>query len=402
MFGSGLINRLRALGAQQGGAVVLIFAFTLPVLIFIVGMTIDYGRASKVRTVAATMLDSALLTAGRELSIGGIAEGEVQGRVAALFDAMVAEAGLSSAQNLSVATVVNQADGIISGTLTGQSMAAFGGILGTPAIDIGTNASVSYNTLTVELAMVLDVTGSMGGQKIADLKDAARNLVNILIPEGGSENDKMRIALVPYANSVNVDSFAEDVTGDDDDVCVTERPDPESFTESPPSTMEFPTTGSCPTAVIKPLSDDRSELISSINSYSASGWTAGHIGAAWGWYVLSPDWSPVWPSGSDPAGYNEPDLLKVMVLMTDGKFNTWYQSGIGNSTQQARTLCTEAKQEGVIIYSVAFQAPQSAQNTLRHCATSETDHYFETSTGGALKDAFEQIANEIRNLRLSY
>ena len=118
--------------------------------------------------------------------------------------------------------------------------------------------------------------------------------------------------------------------------------------------------------------------------------------------MLSPDWAPVWPTGSDPVGHDEPDHVKVMVLMTDGQFNQAYQYGIGNSNTQARNLCAAAKQDGIIIYSVAFRAPWSARNLLRQCATTSQNHYFETSTGGALRDAFEAIAIEIRNLRLSY
>ena len=400
MPGSGLIQRLRALFTHQGGGVVILFALTLPILVFIVGISIDYGRASKARTVAATVLDAALLTAGRELSIGGITEGDVQSRVSELFNAMIAEANVTGS-SMSVDTTVNQAAGTISGSVSGHTTAAFGGIIGTPTLEIGTVATVSYNTLTVELSLVLDVTGSMRGQKIADLKEAAKNLINILIPENGSANDKVRIALVPYSNSVNVDTFAEMVTGNAGTRCVTERPQSNAFKDTPPSTALFPTTGTCPTAVIEPLSDNRAELIASIDSYSANGWTAGHIGAAWGWYMLSPDWAPVWPGRSDPEPYSKPDHIKVMVLMTDGQFNTWYQSGIGNSSRQARRVCRNAKRDGVIIYSVAFRAPGSAKNTLRRCATTQADHYFETSTGNALKNAFEAIANEIRNLRLS-
>ena len=69
--------------------------------------------------------------------------------------------------------------------------------------------------------------------------------------------------------------------------------------------------------------------------------------------------------------------------------------------KQAKKICKQAKKEDVIIYTVAFQAPTSAQNLLKKCATSSDEHYFNATTGTALKDAFEAIAIQIRNLRLS-
>ncbi len=63
---------------------------------------------------------------------------------------------------------------------------------------------------------------------------------------------------------------------------------------------------------------DRSSLSSQIDALSAGGSTAGHIGLAWGWYLLSPNFSSILPAESQPADYEEPDVLKVVILMTDG------------------------------------------------------------------------------------
>jgi hypothetical protein len=86
--------------------------------------------------------------------------------------------------------------------------------------------------------------------------------------------------------------------------------------------------------------------------------------------------------------------------MTDGVFNTHYISANGNSTAQALNVCDEMKSKGVIVYSVAFQAPSSAETLLRDCATSG-DTYFNASSGEELRTAFKAVAADLNNLRLT-
>ena len=54
-----------------------------------------------------------------------------------------------------------------------------------------------------EIALVLDNTGSMRGQKLTNLKDAATKLVDSLSSTTKDPND-LRIALVPFTMTVNV------------------------------------------------------------------------------------------------------------------------------------------------------------------------------------------------------
>lgn len=119
-----------------------------------------------------------------------------------------------------------------------------------------------------------------------------------------------------------------------------------------------------------------------------------------GWYTLSPNFNRVWPDDSDAMAYNAKDNLKVLVVMTDGSFNTWFEDGIGDSYAQGRALCSNIKNEDILLYTVAFRAPADAEAFLRGCANGP-GHYFETTTGSALRQAFEEIAKRLRSLRLS-
>ena len=55
---------------------------------------------------------------------------------------------------------------------------------------------------------------------------------------------------------------------------------------------------------------------------SPGGTTAGQLGTAFAWYMLSPNWADIWPADSKPAAYGTAKLRKIAVLMTDGAYNT--------------------------------------------------------------------------------
>jgi hypothetical protein len=158
------------------------------------------------------------------------------------------------------------------------------------------------------------------------------------------------------------------------------------------------------------LSDStrRNTLRSAVDGLAAVGGTAGHIGTAWGWYLLSPNWTSVWPNDSDPRPYGT-DVVKAVLLMTDGAFNTSYKNGNMNSTDvsaagsspyQAMQLCSNMKAAGIMVYSVAFQSPPAAEALLRACASSPAD-YYDATTAADLKSNFRDIADKLTSLRIS-
>lgn len=224
--------------------------------------------------------------------------------------------------------------------------------------------------------------------------------------------------------------------------CVSERTGSEAYTDAAPSTAYlgrvYPASpggnapadanNPCISATITPLSIDKAALKTQIDGMSASGSTAGHIGTAWGWYMISPNFSYLWPTASQPAAYGTDHLYKIMILMTDGEFNTFYCNNVisqdsphisgysdqddhkncngpnGSPFTQAQTLCNNMKAEGkdVIVYTVGFDIGDdvNAQNIMANCAT-DSDHAYYPETGAELKTSFQHIAQEISQLRLS-
>lgn len=149
-----------------------------------------------------------------------------------------------------------------------------------------------------------------------------------------------------------------------------------------------------------PLTNDRDVLTQHVDRLTAGGGTAGHLGVAWSWYLVSEYWDGVFTGASAPMSYSEPDSSKVVILMTDGAFNAEIFPEQGRSDAQARALCDQMKLTGIKVYSVALQAPSSGRRVLSYCA-SGPDFYFEPNSAAELSDAYRKIATSISDLRIS-
>lgn len=156
----------------------------------------------------------------------------------------------------------------------------------------------------------------------------------------------------------------------------------------------------CRTAEPVELTNDRDTLNAYITSLNAGGYTAGHLGVAWTWYLIAEDWDTVFDGTAAPLSYSEPDSAKIVILMTDGAFNTEIYPEQGDSDAQARSLCDNMKLEDIKVYAVALNAPTAGKEVLAYCA-SGTEYYFEPETGAELTDAYKQIATSISDLRIS-
>ena len=165
-----------------------------------------------------------------------------------------------------------------------------------------------------------------------------------------------------------------------------------------------------------PLKNDKAAILAKIQGLSLGGGTAGHVGTAWAYYFLSPEWNNVMPSAANQAAaYGTEKLKKIAILMTDGEYNRPRDSkGLADSddlagaavngqtsAQQAVQLCTKMKEDGIEVYTVGFDLGdnQTAINTLASCA-SGTDHAYVATDGTALKAAFRDIAIKLTELHL--
>jgi hypothetical protein len=231
--------------------------------------------------------------------------------------------------------------------------------------------------------------------------------------------------VVPFSPYVNPGRDAFEIATDyspngnsDNRTCVKERQGYYRYTDEIPNGSNgyfdyYTGNSACkPQATVLPLTNDKQALLQRINEMQPTGMTAGHLGTAWAWYALSPNFSSLWPTASEPKSYSQltalnesgmPQLQKIAILMTDGEYNTKYSGS--SSAIQARELCTAMKLKGVTVYTIGFQISSGgeADTTMTECATEdENDAYsYSANDPDALRSAFRDIALKIATLRLT-
>ena len=312
-------------------------------------------------------------------------------------------------------------------TVKAKMLTTFAAVTNSKFVDISALSEATYSVNDIELGLVLDTTGSMnqnsngGGPKIAELKVAAAKMFDILLPDNGPPGDT-RIGIAPFSTAVNAGAFAGDISNHKNtDNCVVERTGAEAWTDADPTQLGQymapgnnaltdidPTDGqysyACPADAVLPLTNDKDALKAKVNGFVAKNGTAGHLGTQWGWYLISPNWNSVWTGPSAPKPYGTKNLVKSIVVMTDGAYNTAYKNG-KTSSQQAVTLCNNAKAQGIIVYTIGFATQPSEEVTLNACASVDPEtgkpNFYHAENGDDLTLAFSDIAAKLGQLRVS-
>jgi Flp pilus assembly protein TadG len=121
--------------------------------------------------------------------------------------------------------------------------------------------------------------------------------------------------------------------------------------------------------------------------------------------VCSMESVPVTTTGEQPGEAVEMSFPELWSKKPTRWYNDWWwlndpDSSYGNSTKDDRTdsICDAAKDAGIVLYTIGFEAPSDAETLLKNCASSD-GHYFDVD-GLEIEDAFSSIAASIRKLRL--
>lgn len=435
--------RLSAFGRDDRGTVAMVFGLMATTMVMLMGGAVDVGRWLHVHSQTKAAVDSAVLAGARMLHVTG-GDGEAAIGTARKFYA----ANVQARPRVIGDTIdfkLNEAGTSVQATGTAYIATPFlavANIKRLAVLKVGeADASEAATEIAggnsggLEISLMLDTTGSMQGQKLTDLKAAANDLVNIVLGSGNGGN--VRVALAPFAETVRPSSaHLQQVRGTRAATitvrersgknatykltnCVSERTGAAAYSDSAPYAGSYvgavyTKSGNCtPGAAVVPLTSDQAVLTATIDSLAASGATAGQIGSAWAWYLLSPNWSSVWGSGAAPASYDDTHVKKIAILMTDGVYNTQYDAnGVmtstngtasvnGSSTTQARTMCESMKAQGITVYTVGFALnSDTAIETMEQCATSPDTAYI-AQNGSQLRQAFRDIAVRLSPLHLT-
>ena len=193
-----LLKNVGAFLADRRGNVAMIFALSLIPVTLLAGGAVDLNQAMTARTRLSQALDAAALAVGVNTSLSNADALRIAN------DFITANYPNNRVGTVTSITVLID-DDTDTVTVTGEATVntIMLGLAGIDHLTVGWESEVQRARQRLELVMVLDNTGSMGGSKIRSLRDSAELLTEILF-EAADEPSDVKIGLVPFAATVNV------------------------------------------------------------------------------------------------------------------------------------------------------------------------------------------------------
>lgn len=416
---------------QTIGALSVAFAIAMPVVVGAAGFAVDLSMAHMVKQRLSNAIDSAALAAAA--SAGGSSTAAIQSKVEQFFYKNYPLDKIGATFDLKVSV---SGDDI---TVSAKSRydTSFAKFLGVDEMVVSAKTTVTREILGLEVAMVLDVTGSMStNNNIGALKTAATNFLNVLC-SNSTCSSLVKIGIVPFANTVNVGPYGlgKNPSGSTYDTAFVNNPSNKSFNQSSStqwwgcvlersSPQDTQNEGSgwkwnmynnsngginngCNKSYVLPLTSVYGTIKAKITSLAASGNTLSNIGMVWGYRLLSPE-APF----REGAAWNDVTVKKVAILMTDGDNNIggsysahgeWSVLKLTDRDldNKLAATCRNMKNNGITIYTITFTSSidTTTKGYFRNCASS-TDKYYDAPSQTNLLNAFEQIARELSNIHI--
>lgn len=398
---------------NRSGNVAILACLVAPFLFMLVGLGVDFAIKRDAKVALQNALDSALLAAVHlktDAERNQIASQYANENFAAKY----------GAHSLSIAITEGQ-DGELNGAASITVPNYFGGFFGKPESEIQAIGAVQTRTPPLDVMLVLYKTGSMAGAKMDALKTSAKDLIDQVMV-----NDKVRFGVVPFARYVNIgmglrndpgfavpnDCQSCDVNGVCTNHvwngCVGSRPPPYNTRDDNPG-MKVPGVldVACGANPITRLTTDKAALNQSIDALVADGMTYIPSGLMIGWHAVT--YRPILPDGKNPMSAQGRDLVRAIVLMTDGQNTASATPGandhesadvvLANATTAA--LCANVKDDGIKVYTVAFQVVDpTIKAILDDCASPPADSY-DAANSAQLAAAFKSIGDSLTRIHLS-
>jgi Mg-chelatase subunit ChlD len=391
-------------GADQKGAVAVIFSLSLLALLTVAGLALDHARSVSTQSALQADLDATLLHVGKKKQSAPDGQFNAQ-EVAKSYLRNLRRTKHADEGRLSL-TVSEVAPGRFKAKASLAVPTTFSKLVGVSKFSVSVSSEIASGDQPIEVALVLDNTFSMSGSRLDSLKTAAKSLIDTAFAVERAEQN-VKVSLVPFAQYVNVGlanrnqswmSVPADSTTTEPQVCYQNTPvigqsncrtetgtatndgvpytytyqtcdyqygPPEQVCYTPTTTLmwsgcagsrDYPLetlddnydtevpgvmNAACPSE-ITPLTNDAAALAGKVDAMVATGDTYIPSGLIWGWRTLSKE-APFEEAEGYGALVQGQPVRKFMVLMSDGKntLSPVYPAHTGNDPALSDQLSLE-------------------------------------------------------------
>ncbi|WP_270375068.1 TadE/TadG family type IV pilus assembly protein [Marinicauda sp. Alg238-R41] len=426
---SAVTRRLGAFPRATAANIAISYALALAPITTAIGGALDYTRGVMLGTEIQNALDSGVLAAA-SLTQDRDPDTVVRAYVeAALSD----HPALVEALRLDVTSSTSFNSRRVQATASVDTPTLMLGLIGVKNLTISRTSEAVEEVRDIEISLVLDVSGSMGGSKISALRDAASEFIDVVLDD--SRQERTSVSVIPYNGGVRLPDYVNEELNEDFDESGCPDMGEDHSQVIPygdlPTINPLEWTGEemtghrssshCPQRHMESifLRNSPGQLKSLIGGLDASGNTGLDVATGWGVRALDPSWRGRLGGqfGPRPVDFGDRDTVKVLVVMTDGAATAqqrteltrswWSWSWSAYELYSARTArekmieaCSYAKDRGVVVYTIAFQlSGNTNRDLMRNCASRAETFYNVENTD--IQSAFDAIASDINQLRIA-
>lgn len=344
---------------DQRGNFAMLFAFTSIPCLVVLGGAVDIARVTTAKSVLDGALEAAVLSAAslnNDRAVADIINEYVEANLTG---------GVSGLESLSITIDtqnVSESSKEIGIKATAKVPSTFLVLAGIDEMEINASSTAYQAARKLEISLVLDISSSMRGTKLTNLKQAATQFVDEIV-DNSEGPEYVSFNLIPYGGTVNIGSLfdkfvvklAADIPADmqfqdpDSSIykvktevengrfrfsdgldCLEYKHDDYDDTvlpegkrpQVPHHWVWYSTNPWCPPSESEIFlnTKDFNAVKTRIDDMVLSDGTGSDIGVLWGMKALSPEWKDIIDGDfpDRPAAYSDEDTLKIMVFMTDG------------------------------------------------------------------------------------
>lgn len=424
---------------DESGASILLIALMLPLLLTVVGITVDLGRLYAVQSKAQGALDAALLGA-----VATASSTTVTTEAQHLFRANYPDRYMgSTTSSFGVTQSGNVYNASVSVKVPSSIMQMFG--FTTSDLLIKSQVTNGRGSSKLEISLVLDNSLNVD---VKAVRNATQQFVTTLFGANATLATTF-VSVLPFNVAVNTGLtpitrllWAQNAAlyvlyggGGGNAYFANRNPDipPNGgyvdVSDAPPGaalTARFRTpyglgAGSFNNGdgVSRTLarvlfgSNTRAQLLTTIGNMTEGGSTRTHVGLMWGWFTLSPRWTGRWDASKPTLPLAASSTVSKVLILVSGSKNDVYLGGtqpcpsgscaVSNDDVTTANMCAAIKAAGIRIYTIGYGGVGQYNGTQLNACSSGAGYSYSAKNQAELVSVYKTIVDSLNYsaLRLS-